>query len=92
MSTGTIIAIVVVAVVVIALVAFVSRRRRLEGRRVQARELREEAQGREERAQHLRDAAEQELRFAREHHEKAAQVDPDTDADEVTTGRGAGAA
>jgi flagellar biosynthesis/type III secretory pathway M-ring protein FliF/YscJ len=79
MSTGAIIAIIVVAVVLVALIAFVARRRRLEGRRTEAAELRGEAQARQVRAEHLRDAADQEERFAREHHERALEVDPDTE-------------
>lgn len=85
MSTGAVVAIIVVAVVLIALVAFIARRRRLDGRRTEAAGLREEAQARAVRAEHLREAAEQEERFAREHHERALEVDPDVDAETANT-------
>jgi Tfp pilus assembly protein PilO len=89
MDTWLIIVIIVVAVVVLALLAWAvtrGRQRRLEGKRVEATELRQEAQSRVQRADERQALAEEQAERARRERaeaesrlERADEVDPDVD-------------
>ena len=89
MDTWLIIVIIVVAIVVIGVLAWAAtrgRQRRLESKRVEAGELRQEAQSRAQRADERQALAEEQAEQARRERveaesrlERADEVDPDTD-------------
>jgi predicted Holliday junction resolvase-like endonuclease len=85
MSTVAIVVLAVIVVAVIALVALAARRRRLDSRRTQARDMHREAHVRGLKAERVSAEAEQrahtakrEKRFARDHAERARELDPDS--------------
>jgi Flp pilus assembly protein TadB len=101
MSAGAIVAIAVGAVllvILIALIAGMARRRRLNARRVEAGQLHEQAEAHAARAERRRVEYEREAELAREHHDRARELDPDAGDsgeeeayaadEEVRTGRG----
>jgi flagellar biosynthesis/type III secretory pathway M-ring protein FliF/YscJ len=89
MDTWLIVVIVIVAVVVLALLAWAAtrgRERRIESKRAEAGELRQEAQSRAQRADERQALAEEQAEQARRERleaesrlERADDVDPDTD-------------
>jgi LPXTG-motif cell wall-anchored protein len=92
MDAGVIVAIVVGALLLIGLIAWLGtrrRERRLEAKRIQAGEIRREAQIEGARAKREEAAAEEhaaragrQQRFARERREEADQLDPDVEGTE----------
>jgi biopolymer transport protein ExbB/TolQ len=100
MSTTAIVLIVIAAIVVVALIAYAAtlqRTKRLEQRRVEAQDVRTEAQAKTRRAEQARLAAEEQAERARrdqqaaaELHEKANDIDPDVDDADQAPARGTG--